>query len=102
MKKVLKTMRKRIKFTDHAFNVMYSAERMVTVDEVIEALLNGDIIEDYPDDPRGHSCLILGYTKKHRPIHIVCAPKPKFLTIITAYEPTLNKWEPNLRTRRKP
>jgi len=101
MSAVLKALRKRIKFTDHAFQVMYSAERMVTVDEVVEAARDGDIIEDYPDDPRGHSCLILGFTRQRRPIHIVCAPKEEFLVIVTAYEPTLNKWTPNLKARRK-
>ena len=44
MSELLKDLRKRIRFTDHAFHVMYSAERMVTVDEVIEALLAGDIV----------------------------------------------------------
>ena len=101
MSAVLKALRKRIKFTDHAFQVMYSAERMVTVDEVVEAARDGDIIEDYPDDPRGHSCLILGFTRQRRPIHIVCAPKEEFLIIVTAYEPTLNKWTPNFKARRK-
>lgn len=101
MSVVLKALRKGIKFTDHAFQVMYSAERMVTVDEVVEAVRDGDIIEDYPDDPRGHSCLILGFTRQRRPIHIVCAPKEEFLIIVTAYEPTLNKWTPNFKARRK-
>jgi len=101
MSVVLKALRKGIKFTDHAFQVMYSAERMVTVDEVVEAARDGDIIEDYPDDPRGHSCLILGFTRQRRPIHIVCAPKEEFLIIVTAYEPTLNKWTPNFKARRK-
>jgi len=47
MSVVLKALRKGIKFTDHAFQVMYSAERMVTVDEVVEAARDGDIIENY-------------------------------------------------------
>jgi len=98
---VLRALRKRIKFTDHAFQVMYSAERMVTVDEVVETLHDGDVIEDYPDDPRGHSCLLLGFTRRRRPIHVVCAPKDEFLVIITAYEPTLNKWTSNFKARRR-
>jgi len=85
MKNILKALNRRIKFTDHAFQVMYSADRLLTVDEVVEALRNGDIFEDYPKDPRGHSCLILGFTRQGRPIHIVCAPKDEFLVIVTAY-----------------
>jgi len=67
----------------------------------MEALRNGGIIEDYSEDPRGHSCLILGFTKQGRPIHVVCAPKDEFLVIVTAYEPTLNKWMSNFKSRRK-
>jgi len=44
MNVVLKALRKGIKFTDHVFQVMYSAERMVTVDEVVETVRDGDII----------------------------------------------------------
>ena len=101
MKRVLKALKKRVKFTDHAFQMMYSARRLVTVDEVMEALRNGGIIEDYSEDPRGHSCLILGFTKQGRPIHVVCAPKDEFLVIVTAYEPTLNKWMSNFKFRGK-
>jgi len=67
----------------------------------MEALRNGGIIEDYSEDPRGHSCLILGFTKQGRPIHVVCALKDEFLVIVTAYEPTLNKWTSNFKSRRK-
>lgn len=75
MSKVLRALRKRVKLTDHAFQVMYSAERIVTVDEVIEALRSGDVIEDYPDDPRGHSCLVLGFTKAEGPFTLCVLQK---------------------------
>jgi hypothetical protein len=60
---------------------------------------NGEIIEDYPDDTRGHSCLILGKGDGGRPIHIVCSPKNDFLAIITAYIPTADEWGRNYKTR---
>ncbi|MDL2122032.1 MAG: DUF4258 domain-containing protein [Deltaproteobacteria bacterium] len=41
--------------------------------EVKEALLNGEIIEDYPEDKRGHSCLVCGKTRIGRDIHVLCA-----------------------------
>ncbi len=34
-------------------------------------------------------------------IHVVGAPKNEYLGIITAYVPTIDKWEENLRSRRK-
>jgi len=43
-------------------------------------------------DPRGQSCLILGYSN-NRPIHIVCGYTPiKWVRIITVYIPKLPKW----------
>ena len=33
---------------------------MISVEEIRQVINNGSIIEDYPEDPRGHSCLMLG------------------------------------------
>lgn len=68
--------------------------------ELEEALLSGEIIEDYPNDPRGASCLVLGYTKQNRPIHIVCGTKRGNLILITIYVPQKPKWR-NPRTRNR-
>jgi len=59
------------------------------------------VIEDYPEDARGHSCLMLGYGQQGRPVHIVCAPKAEYLAVITAYLPSLQQWLPDWRTRKE-
>lgn len=74
---------------------------MITGPEVRRVVNNGEIIEDYPEDARGHSCLILGYGKGDRAIHVVCSPKDDYLAVITAYLPDSNEWEDDFRTRRK-
>ena len=38
--------------------------RKIEVEEIEEAIYEGAIIEPYSDDPRGPSCLILGFTKR--------------------------------------
>jgi hypothetical protein len=73
---------------------------MITVEEVRRAVLDGEIIEDYPEDVRSHSCLILGPGELERQIHVVCAPKADYLAIITAYLPQVAEWGPELKTRR--
>jgi hypothetical protein len=62
--------------------------------EVCEAVLNGEVIESYPNDVPYPSCLIYGRTRRGRPIHAVCAySEPDGLTIvITTYEPDPDKW----------
>jgi hypothetical protein len=59
------------------------------------------VIENYPEDARGHSCLILGFGKNERPVHVVCSPKEDYLAIITAYLPDSNEWEQNFKTRKR-
>ena len=75
-------------------------EEEITLQEIEKAILNGEIIEDYPQDLRGPSCLVLGYAQE-RPIHIVCAILPNhWMRIITVYIPRGPKWI-NPKERRK-
>jgi hypothetical protein len=87
-------------FLPHALRQMSMPHRMITTNEVREILLKGEIIEDYSDDPRGHSCLMLGFGEENRPIHVVCSPKEDYLAVITAYIPNKNEWENDYKTRR--
>lgn len=66
-------------------------EEDVDVTEIEEAIAYGEILEDYPKDQRGHSCLILGYSGD-KAIHIVCGIKQEQVVIITMYLPKLPKW----------
>jgi len=86
-------------YLPHALRQMLRPERMITRSEVSKVISEGEIIEDYPNDPRGHSCLILGKGENNRAIHVVCAPKNDYLAIITAYIPDSNEWTSDLRKR---
>ena len=87
-------------FSEHAEQER-QADR-IPIADVERALLNAEILEDYPDDPRGPSCLILGYGAAGYPIHVVCGRSPKgTLRIITVYIPSLPKWlDARTRARR--
>ncbi|MBI4232598.1 DUF4258 domain-containing protein [Candidatus Peregrinibacteria bacterium] len=71
------------------------------VEDVEMAIISGEIIEDYPSDPRGASCLVLGYGSHGNSLHVVCGKTPAGnLRIITVYTPSLPRWlDP--KTRRK-
>lgn len=73
---------------------------MVSTPDVREIIECGEIIEDYPMDQKGHSCLIMGYDNGNRPIHVVCSPKEDYLAIITAYIPSLEEWEKGYKKRK--
>ncbi|HEY0082903.1 MAG TPA: DUF4258 domain-containing protein [Pyrinomonadaceae bacterium] len=78
-------------FSGHA--VDQSILRRISVRELYEAMVVAEIIEDYPDDKYGPSCLVLGYTQAQRPLHVQCShPSRPLLKIITLYEPDPTLW----------
>lgn len=76
-------------------------KRAVSKDDIAETIAGGGIIEDYPQDPRGASCLINGITKANRPLHVVCTTELPELIIISVYEPTPPKWPTPTKRRAK-
>jgi len=74
-------------------------ERSISPEEVKDAIISGEIIEEYPQNKYGPSCLICGRTKRDRIIHIQCSVDPVW--IITAYDPTLRpeEWEEYFKRR---
>ncbi len=98
---VRQSAKKRILFLPHAVRQMATPDRMISVDEVRYVIENGEIIEDYLEDERGHSCLLLGKGENARSIHVVCTPKENYLAIITTYIPNPEQWMDNFRKRRK-
>ena len=66
-------------------------ERLVdglTTSQLEVALSEGKVIEEYPDDLRGESCLVLGFTSDGTPVHIVCGRNlTGHFILITVYIP---------------
>ena len=91
--------RKRLLYLPHATRQMSRIDRMIAPEEVQTVAITGRLVEDYPDDPRGHSCLLLGFGDRGRPIHVVVAPKDDYLAIITAYVPDPTQWSPDFLRR---
>lgn len=79
---------------------------LITAREINETFLSPEakIIEHYPNDPRGSSCLVLGFTKENLPIHIICGVgEPETLVIITVYRPDPDEWiDWQIRKEKKP
>ena len=88
-------------FSRHALD--QSIRRAIRVAELEQALLgDSEILEQYPEDKYGPSCLLLGFTDAGRALHVVCStPARPILKIITLYEPDPVQWL-NHRIRRNP
>ena len=105
----LKEIRRLIREGKYEFSFHAQQERLeenLDIQEIEEAVVSqGEILEEYPDDPRGESCLVLGFARAH-PIHVVLGwtarkrDDQKVLRVITVYSPTLPKWtDPRTRGR---
>jgi len=79
-----------IRLTQHAQQEM--VEENITLDEVLQSISNGQILENYPEHKRGSCCLVYGVSHDGRPMHIVCTSGDPILIIITVYEPKAPKW----------
>lgn len=79
----------KIKNEEYVYSLHADLERKsddLTLQEVENALLNGEILEEYPDTGRGVSCLIVGFSN-NIPIHIVCGWREDKILLITTYIP---------------
>ena len=63
----------------------------LTFAQIEEALLSGEILEQYADTGRGESCLIVGFAGDI-PIHSVCGWRGERAALITVYIPRAPKF----------
>lgn len=91
---------RRLIFRVHAVRRMF--ERSIADAEVAEAVDRGEVIESYPTDTPYPSRLLLAHVGA-RALHVVAADVPETdeTVIITVYEPGLDKWGADLRTRKR-
>ena len=89
----------KILWTTHALERIQ--ERDISVDDIKNCILHGEIIEEYPDDFPHPSALIFGYDLSGKILHVVCGTDENFLYLITAYVSTTKKFLDDSKTRRQ-
>ena len=88
-----------LRWTNHV--LIRLIQRKITTDDVVCALLNGEIIEQYPTDYPYSSCLVLGIARNGETLHIVCGVGEDELWLITAYYPNHDEWTNDYRERKE-
>jgi hypothetical protein len=83
-----------IVLTEHLLTRM--RQRHIRLNEIKQAIYNGEIIEQYPTDYPFPSCLV-----NAEDIHIVCSIGEGRLYIITAYRPSSEQWEDDGKKRKE-
>ena len=78
------------------------AERSISQAAVLNVLLSGEKVRDYPEDKPFASALVLGYDAG-RPLHVVASVNEGAAQafVITVYEPSLEVFEADYKTKRK-
>ena len=82
----------RVRITDHADEQAEADD--LALDAVYVAVLDGEIIEDCPDDRPYPSCLIYGRASGGDPIHSVWAYNEAsgWAVLVTVYRPDPERW----------
>lgn len=78
-------IRKKVRSGEYDLSAHAHQERQqeqITIDEIEKVLLKGDIIERYPNDPRGKSGLV-GAAVSKKPLHAICGTRNNRLLIVT-------------------
>jgi hypothetical protein len=90
---------------DAGFSLTMHALQQITARDIPvhylrDALLSSKavIIEDYPEDPRGPSCLVYSEIS-NQALHIQVSHPPE-IVIISAYQPDPRIWKADLKTRK--
>ena len=75
----------------------------ILVREIVEGIDDAELIEDYPDYPKGPCVLLLQHIRDTQCVHVVWGiPKgySRPAVLITAYFPDPKKWDKSFTRRR--
>jgi hypothetical protein len=59
----------------------------LSIQEIETAMVNGRVLESYPDTGRGESVLIAGFADSGTPVHVVYGKRGESGVIVTVYIP---------------
>jgi predicted AlkP superfamily phosphohydrolase/phosphomutase len=90
----------RVKITDHADEEARADQ--VSIEQVLDSVPSGEIIEQYIDDKPYPSCLV--YSDSNGPLHSVWAYNQanSWAVLITVYRPDPQRWIDWRRRKPKP
>ena len=100
--RILKLVASReVRVSEHGYDEL--AADGILVREVLAGVHKGEVIEDYPDYPKGPCVLVLQKDEGGGPIHVVWGiPRSKTspAVLVTAYRPESEKWTDDFKRRR--
>lgn len=89
-----------VKVSDHGYDEIRNDE--LTVEQLVQGIEVAEIIEDYPDYPKGPCVLVLQEDEIGEPVHVLWGiPRGHGgpAVLITAYRPDPRLWSEDFKTR---
>lgn len=93
--------RREVRVSEHGYDEL--ASDGILVREVLAGVDKAQVLEDYPEYPKGPCVLVLQRDEAGGPIHVVWGiPKGKTspAVLVTAYRPVPERWTEDFRRRR--
>jgi hypothetical protein len=94
--------RQKIRISEHGYDEL--AQDGILAREVISGVEDGEVVEDYPEYPKGPCVLVCQRDRAGEPIHVVwgISKKQEFAAVVvTAYRPDPKKWTLDFMHRRE-
>jgi len=93
--------RREVRVSDHGYDEL--AADGILVREVLAGVEKAQVLEDYPEYPKGPCVLVLQRDEAGAPIHVVwgiAKGKMSPAVLVTAYRPDPDRWTEDFRRRR--
>ena len=91
-----------VRISEHGYDEL--ASDGILVRDLVSSLPRTELLEAYPDFPKGPCVLVLQQDSGGKPVHVVWGiPKEKSspAVLVTAYRPSSERWTNDFRSRKK-